>query len=125
METVIVNRNFDEVYAGVLAKIKEHGFKVFDDIDQQAEATAVDLQINPTRLIIFGNPKVGTLLMQEDDEITFELPIKILLIGMGDQTKLVYRAPRDFAGADRLQERGQQIIAKMTAMYADMVESVK
>ena len=72
---------------------------------------------------------VGTLPFEfvghADDVSSTELPIKILLIGMGNQTKLVYRAPRDFAGADRLQERGQQIIAKMTAMYADMVESVK
>lgn len=125
MEHTIVNSKIDQVEDAVINFIHEKGFKVFDNIDQKAEADNVGLEIPETRLIIFGNPKVGTLLMQENDEITFELPIKILLIAKEDQTELIYRDPYDFPGNDQLQERGKQIIEKMHNMYQEMIEAAK
>ncbi|WP_238137801.1 DUF302 domain-containing protein [Limosilactobacillus fermentum] len=55
-------------------RLNQRGFKIFAAIDQDAEAQNVGLTLKPTVLLIFGNPKVGTLLMQEDDQVAFELP---------------------------------------------------
>ncbi len=41
------------------------GMKIFARIDQAAEAAAVGLELRPTILILFGNPKAGTPLMQQ------------------------------------------------------------
>lgn len=125
MEHVIVNSNIDTVEKKVIDFIHGKGFKVFDNIDQKAEADNVGLEIPETRLIIFGNPKVGTLLMQENDDITFELPIKVLLIAKDEQTELIYRNPYDFPGNDQLKDRGKKIIEKMHHMYQEMIEAAK
>lgn len=125
MENKIVDAEINTVEKRVIDFIHGKEFKVFDRIDQKAEAENVGLKIPETRLIIFGNPKVGTLLMQENDDITFELPIKILLIAEKKQTKLIYRDPLNFPGHDRLQEKGKQIINKMHKMYQEMIVAAK
>lgn len=125
MEHVVVNSNIDAVEKKIVDFIHRKGFKIFDNIDQQKEASNVGLKIPKTRLIIFGNPKVGTLLMQENDDVTFELPIKILLIKKNDQTKLIYRDPYDFPGNNRLKDQGKKIIEKMHYMYQEMMETIK
>lgn len=125
MEHVVVNSNIDTVEKKIVDFIHRKGFKIFDNIDQQKEASNVGLKIPETRLIIFGNPKVGTLLMQENDDVTFELPIKILLIEKNDQTKLIYRDPYDFPGNNRLKDQGKKIIEKMHYMYQEMMETIK
>jgi len=61
------------------AKIEAKGFKVIADVDHAASATKVDLALRPTRTLIFGNPLGGTKLMQQDQAIGLDLPLKILL----------------------------------------------
>ena len=59
------------------------GMKIFARIDQAVEAAAVGLELRPTILILFGNPKAGTPLMLEHPLIALDLPLK-LLIWAGD-----------------------------------------
>lgn len=59
--------------------IKEKGLTFFARIDHAANAKGVDLELNPTQLILFGNPKVGTLLMQCEATIAIDLPQKALV----------------------------------------------
>ncbi len=121
----LIPKNIDEVTKEVKQFINEKQFKIFSIIDQTAEAAAVGLTIKPTRLVIFGNPEVGTLLMQENDEITFELPIKILLIGEDNETtKVIYRDPFTFAGSNLVAAGGQQILQKMHDMYHTMITNL-
>jgi len=53
--------------------------KLFASIDQQSEATAVGLQMPPTVLLIFGNPKGGTPLMVARPLSGLDLPLKALI----------------------------------------------
>jgi uncharacterized protein (DUF302 family) len=52
---------------------------VFATIDQSNAATTVGLTLRPTTLIVFGNPKAGTGLMQRFPPIALELPLKIAI----------------------------------------------
>ena len=124
MNHQIITKEFSTVVNLVVTFIQKKGFKIFDNIDQCQEATNVGLNIPKTRLIIFGNPKIGTLLMQENDDITFELPIKLLLIQKGNQTELIYRDPLNFAGHEKLTETGKKILQKMHKMYLEMYNFV-
>jgi uncharacterized protein (DUF302 family) len=45
--------------------LKSKGIRIFARIDQAAEAQAVGLSMRPTELLIFGDPKTGTPLMNE------------------------------------------------------------
>ncbi len=59
--------------------VASHGFTVFARIDHAANAIKIGMELRPTELIIFGNPKVGTLLMQDKQTIGLDLPVKILV----------------------------------------------
>jgi uncharacterized protein (DUF302 family) len=61
------------------AAVKSKGLTVFAHIDHAAGAAQVGLPLRPTDLLIFGNAKGGTPLMQENQEIGIDLPLKILV----------------------------------------------
>jgi len=66
---------FDKLKDIILSK----GLTVMAEVPHDKAAASVDLELRPTRLIIFGNPKVGTLLMQSNQEIGLDLPLKMLV----------------------------------------------
>ena len=59
--------------------LKSKGMKIFDRIDQAAEARAVGLTLRPTVLVIFGEPKAGTPLMNRYPSLAMDLPLKVLV----------------------------------------------
>jgi uncharacterized protein (DUF302 family) len=61
------------------AEVKAKGLTVFAHIDHAAGAAAVGLPLRPTDLIIFGNAKGGTPLMQQAQTIGIDLPLKALV----------------------------------------------
>jgi len=52
---------------------------VFAHIDHAAGATTVGLPLRPTELLVFGNAKAGTLLMQSIQTVGIDLPLKALV----------------------------------------------
>lgn len=61
------------------AEVRSKGLTVFAHIDHAAGAAQVGLPLRPTDLLIFGNAKGGTPLMQANQEIGIDLPLKILV----------------------------------------------
>lgn len=61
--------------AGVRAK----GMTVFAQIDHSANAADVGMSLRPTDLLIFGNARLGTPLMQSQQALGFALPLKALV----------------------------------------------
>jgi uncharacterized protein (DUF302 family) len=60
------------------ALLQAKGITVFARIDQQVEAEKVGLNMRPTQLLLFGNPKAGTPLMVAEPTIALDLPLKVL-----------------------------------------------
>jgi len=61
------------------AAVKAKGLTVFARIDHAAGAAEVGLSLRPTELLIFGNAKGGTPLMQSDQTVGIDLPLKVLV----------------------------------------------
>src|SRR5580692_9746758 len=61
------------------AAVRAKGMTVFAQIDHAAGAAAAGLLLRPTNLLIFGNTKGGTPLMQADQTIGIDLPLKVLV----------------------------------------------
>jgi uncharacterized protein (DUF302 family) len=61
------------------AAVKAKGMTVFARIDHAAGAAAVGLPLRPTEVLIFGNAKAGTPLMQSVQTIGIDLPLKALV----------------------------------------------
>jgi len=58
---------------------EQAGMKIFAQIDQQGAAAQVGLAMRPMTLLIFGNPKLGTQLMQTYPTLAIDLPLKALV----------------------------------------------
>ena len=61
------------------AQVKARGLTVFGHVDHAAGAAAVNLPLRPTDLLIFGNARGGTPLMQQAQTIGIDLPLKALV----------------------------------------------
>ena len=61
------------------AEIKEKGMTIFARIDHSAGAAAVGMPLRPTGLLVFGNARGGTPLMQVDQRMGIDLPLKALV----------------------------------------------
>jgi uncharacterized protein (DUF302 family) len=75
------------------AALRDKGITLFARIDHAAGAASVDMPLRPTELIIFGNPKAGTPLMQARQSIGIDLPLKML--GWQDAAGKVWLAYND------------------------------
>jgi len=62
----------------LISIIESRDMKVFARIDHADNAIKQGLTLRPTELIIFGNPKAGTLLMQDKQISGIDLPLKAL-----------------------------------------------
>jgi uncharacterized protein (DUF302 family) len=60
------------------ADVKQKGLTVFARIDHAKGARDAGLELRPTELLIFGNAKGGTPLMQAQQTIGIDLPLKAL-----------------------------------------------
>lgn len=58
--------------------LESKGMKIMARVDHSAGAASVDLELRPTQLMIFGNPKAGTPLMQCSQSLAIDLPQKML-----------------------------------------------
>jgi len=83
-----VNETIENIKSVVTAK----GLSVFTVIDHKANAKGANMTMNESKVIIFGNPKIGTRLMQEDMTIALDLPLRILVFKDKEQNvKVAYR----------------------------------
>lgn len=67
------------VRANVLAYLKAKNIEVFAEFDHAANASAAGLSMPYTTVVVFGNPAVGTRLMQSFPDMALELPLKVLV----------------------------------------------
>lgn len=78
--------------------VTQKGLKIFARINHSAAAATVGLKLRPTELLIFGNPKVGTRLMECSQTAGVDLPLKMLIWTDADgRTWVGYTDPRTIA----------------------------
>jgi len=71
--------SFEETGSRIRTTLEERGLLIPADLNHQQNAAGVDMNLRPTRTIIFGNPNLGTPLMQCSQSIAIDLPQKILI----------------------------------------------
>jgi uncharacterized protein (DUF302 family) len=69
----------EETMKKLEAQVGAKGLTVFAHVDHAAGAGAVGLSLLPTDLLIFGNAKGGTPLMQLAQTVGIDLPLKVLV----------------------------------------------
>jgi len=81
---------FEDTVARLSAAIVASGSTLFLALDQQAAAAKAGLELRPTMLLVFGNPKGGTPLMDAFPPFALELPLKIVIWQDGEDVELSY-----------------------------------
>jgi uncharacterized protein (DUF302 family) len=96
------------------AQIRTKGLTTFARIDHAAGAAEVGLTLRPTGLIIFGNARGGTPLMQSVQTVGIDLPLKILVWqDAGRKTWISYNEPEWIARRHRVSNT-EPVVAKLT-----------
>ena len=60
--------------------LNDKGIAVFAKIDHCRNAREVGLELNESQVLFFGNPQIGTLLMQKNIFLSLDLPLKIAVV---------------------------------------------
>lgn len=98
------------------AGLKEKGITVVARVNHAAAAKKVDLVLRPTELIVFGNPKLGTPLMQSNQRAGIDLPLKALVWeDEKGQTWIGYVAPSAIANNHAIRDR-DEVVKKMAGV---------
>jgi uncharacterized protein (DUF302 family) len=93
--------------------------QVFADIDHAAGAKQVGLPLRPTRLLIFGNPRVGTPLMQSRQTIGLDLPLRMLIWeDEAAKTWLTYHRPEYLAQRHQVRDQDEAVMSLGAALAA-------
>lgn len=101
MRTVLLVRStsaYAETTRRLIEAITSRGLIVFARIDHGAAAREAGLELAPDEVVLFGNARAGTPLMQSDPRIGIELPLRVLLCEDGDGVRLGYNDPLELAG---------------------------
>jgi uncharacterized protein (DUF302 family) len=99
------------------AEVRAKGMTVFAHIDHAAGAAAAGLPLRPTDLLIFGNAKAGTPLMQSVQTIGIDLPLKALVWqDEAGATWLSYNDPSFLAQRHGLSETTKATINAMAGV---------
>ena len=102
--------------------LKMKGMTVFTRIDHAAGAQKVGKKLRPTELVIFGNPKVGTPLMQCDQSVAIDLPQKALIWeDEAGQVWLSYNDPKYLARRHNL-KGCDEVIKKIEKALGNFAE---
>ncbi|ATA71027.1 DUF302 domain-containing protein [Capnocytophaga sputigena] len=111
---------FEETVAALQKTLNSKGITIFATIKHHKAAEAVGENMQPATVLIVGNPKVGTALMQENPRLAIELPLKILIY---KEEKIVriryekisaiaekYHIKQNFATAEKIDTAMQHLI---------------
>jgi uncharacterized protein (DUF302 family) len=99
----------------LVAEINATGMTVFARIDHAGGAAEVGLKLAPTELIIFGNARAGTPLMQSVQTVGIDLPLKVLVWeDAPGKTWLSYNEPSWIARRHGVRN-AEQVVSKMGA----------
>ena len=94
--------------------VKSKGMNVFAKINHTKGAMSIDKKLRPTQVLIFGSPKAGTPLMQENQTIGLDLPLRVLFWqDKNSDTWITYHKPVDVISSHNITNK-QKIVNKMT-----------
>jgi uncharacterized protein (DUF302 family) len=117
--------NMDQTLSRLKETIKGMGLNLVAEVDHAKAAAENGLELRPTHVLIFGNPQVGTNLMQADQRAGLDLPLRLLVWeDEKGQVYLSYRQPKDLQQDYQLNSQ-QAVLDKMGKVFEKLSEVVR
>jgi len=114
----VLSSSFDPKTAmnRLIAAVEKRGITILACIDHAAAAEKFGLALRPTELLIFGNPRVGTAIMQTVQSTGIDLPLKALVwLDADGKTWLGYSNPVWIAARHHIGAGSETTTQAMTA----------
>lgn len=105
----------------ITAALANRGIRVLGHVDHAAGAREAGLELADEQVVIFGDARVGTLLMQEDPQIGYELPLRLLVWDADGQTLVGYRPPTELAGEFSVAAHAE-LLQRMEGLLGQLVD---
>ena len=121
--TIPSHHSVDQTVQRLEGILQAKGVKLFAVIDHSGEAEKAGMQMRPTKLLIFGNPKAGTPLMIASPSIAIDLPMKILVWeDADDKVQVSYNSAAYLQSRHGLSPELAQIIAVVETLATKAAE---
>ena len=99
--------SFEDTKARLRAGIEKRPLKLFAEIDHAQGAASIDIELAPSTLFIFGNPKGGAPLMKRNPKMGIALPLKMHIYEANGEVVISYQdilALGEAYGLDKTQQ---------------------
>lgn len=113
-----------EVWERLLGALDAKGVPVFCTVDHAANAEAAGMHMPFARVVTFGNPAVGTLLMLEAPVMALDLPLRMLVHQTAHGVELCYTLPEAVAVRHGLAP-SFEVVGKVAAFLSGVADSVR
>lgn len=109
----------DTAFELLKAFLTSKGFTIFAEIDHRENARSADLDMEESRVLIFGNPQAGTMLMQKDIFMSLDLPLRLAVVENEGHTWLVHQESDDFTA--QYQVQGHPVLTKIESLFTVLI----
>ena len=125
-DTGIITKTSQQSFEATYEKLKNiisnnPNLKILLELNHQSNAASVGLDLPPTRIIMFGNPKLGTPLMASGDLTGLDLPQKILVSERDGVVSISYNDPMYLMKRHNI--AGQEAVLQKVAGALDKISS--
>ena len=124
LTTVKSAYNHDQSVKKISDLIISKKLKIFNQIDHHTGAKKAGLSINPTTLILFGNPKVGTAFMKKNQQVGIDLPMKILIYTDKNGKTFVSYRKIDILIKNHSLKMNKKITTKVSGLFSKLIDSI-
>ena len=124
LETVTSQNDHASSVAKLERLVKEQGLVHFHTIDHTANAKDVQMNLKPETVVVFGNPKMGTVLMTCNPSIGLDLPLRMLVTtNYEGTTTITYTNPEYWSLKHNVKDKNcLNILKKAKMALADLAE---
>jgi len=116
------NIGFQSTIDTLKKRIESKGLRIFATINHHENAKKNGFDLAPTTLIIFGNPNVGAPLMQMNQSIGIDLPMKMLITETNGMVTMTFNDPSYLKSRHNLPSESDIIFNKVTGMLIGLTE---
>ena len=125
LETVETKNDVPTAVAKFITIVKDKGLVHFETIDHAKNAKDVGLRLKPETVVVFGNPKMGTKLMECNPSIGLDLPLKMLFsTDYEGKTTITYTNPEYWSLKHNIKDKKcLEIIRKANIAMQNLAEA--
>ncbi len=117
LQTVESKYSVEQTMNRLERAVRVAGFRVFARIDHSRAADRINIRLRPTQLLIFGKPEAGSALLQSDQRMGIDLPVKYLVWhDADDRVQIGWNQPTWLAARHEVTDRAEALDAMSKAL---------